>query len=305
MSAVDARTKLVTFSSGKQEDEMQQREYGKTGEMLSIIGFAGIVVSGVNSDQAADDVAWSIDQGINYFDVAPAYGNAQEMLGPALEPHRNGVFLACKTKYRDAKTARQDLENSLRLLRTDRFDLYQLHSMKSQEDLDEATSPGGVLEMVSKARDEGLVRHIGFSAHSSEVAVELMDRFHFDSVLFPVNWVNYFESGFGPRIMEKARQVGTARLALKGMASHQLEDPGHRVREKCWYHPLEDPELARLALRFTLSQPVTAAIPPGDPELFRATVEMGQEFTEITEAETDRLRQAAAGLPPLFELAHA
>ena len=284
---------------------MLKREYGDTGEMLSIIGFAGIVVSKENSQQAADDVAWSIDHGINYFDVAPAYGNAQDMLGPALEHYRNDVFLACKTKYRDAKTAREDLENSLRLLRTDRFDLYQLHSMKSQDDLEEAIRPGGVLEMISKARDEGLVRYIGFSAHSSEVAVELMDQFHFDSVLFPVNWVNYFESGFGPDIMEKAMAEGTARLALKGMASHQLADAGQRVREKCWYHPLEDPELARLALRFTLSQPVTAAIPPGDPELYRMAVEIGQYFAPITEDEIERLRQAAKGLSPLFELAHA
>lgn len=284
---------------------MQKREYGNTGEMLSVIGFAGIVVSKVSAEQAADDVAWSVDHGINYFDVAPAYGNAQDILGPALEPHRNDVFLACKTKYRDARTAREDLENSLRLLRTDRFDLYQLHSMKTREDLEEATGPGGVLDMVSKARDEGLVRHIGFSAHSSEVAVELMNRFQFDSVLFPVNWVNYFESGFGPGIMEKAQEKGTARLALKGMASHQLSDPGHRVREKCWYHPLEDPELARLALRFTLSQPITAAIPPGDPELYRMAVEIGQDFVPITEEETERLRQASKGLSPLFELAHA
>lgn len=284
---------------------MQQREYGNTGEMLSIIGFAGIVVSKVDSGTAAEDVAWSVDHGISYFDVAPAYGNAQDMLGPALQPYRNDVFLACKTKYRDAKTAREDLENSLKLLRTDRFDLYQLHAMTTQDDLEQATGPGGVLEMVSKAREEGLIRYIGFSAHSSEVAIELMNRFHFDSVLFPVNWVNFFESGFGPAIMEKAETMGTARLALKGMASHQLDDRNARVREKCWYHPLEDPEMAALALRFTLSQPITAAIPPGDPELYRMAVEIGEDFTPITEEETAQLREAAKGKAPIFELAHA
>lgn len=284
---------------------MQQREYGNTGEMLSIVGFAGIVVSKVESATAADDVSWAIDHGINYFDVAPAYGNAQYMLGPALESYRNDVFLACKTKHRDAKTAREDLENSLRALRTDRFDLYQMHSMATWADYEQAIGPGGVLEMALKAREQGLIRYIGFSAHSSEVAVELMDQFHFDSVLFPVNWVNYFESGFGPDIMEKAESVGTARFALKGMASHKLASPESRVREKCWYYPVEDPELAALALRFTLSQPITAAIPPGDPELFRLAVEIAQDFTPITEEETDLLRQKANGLAPIFELAHA
>jgi aryl-alcohol dehydrogenase-like predicted oxidoreductase len=284
---------------------MQKREYGKTGEMLSIIGFGGIVVKGVTGSTAADDVAWAIDQGINYFDVAPAYGNAQEMLGPALEPYRDDVFLACKTKYRDAKTARADLENSLKLLRTDHFDLYQMHSMTTLEDLEQVTGPGGALEMISKARDEGLVRYIGFSAHSAEVAIELMSRFHFDSVLFPVNWVNYFESGFGPQIMEKAQAEGTARLALKGMASHQLADRGQRVRDNCWYVPIEERDMASLALRFALSQPVTAAIPPGDPELFRLAVDIAQDFKPVTGAETERLRATARGKAPLFELAHA
>ena len=284
---------------------MQLREYGNTGEMLSIVGFAGIVVKNVDASQAAADVAWSIDHGINYFDVAPGYGNAQDMLGPALKPYRDDVFLACKTKYRDAKSAREDLENSLRLLETDHFDLYQMHAMTTDEDLEQATGPGGALETLVKARDEGLVRYIGFSVHSSELAVELMSRFHFDSVLFPVNWVNYFESGFGPAIMEKAQQEGTARLALKGLASHLLSDPSNPVREKCWYHPIEEQELAALALRFTLSQPITAAIPPGDPELFRMAVEIAEDFTPITPEETEELKRRASGLSPIFELAHS
>jgi predicted aldo/keto reductase-like oxidoreductase len=284
---------------------MQKREYGDTGEMLSVIGFGGLVVSSVSTKQASDDVAWAVDHGINYFDVAPSYGNAQEMLGPALAPYRNDVFLACKTKYRDGKTAREDLENSLRLMQTDHFDLYQMHAMTSQADFDEATAPGGAIEVISKARAEGLVRHIGFSAHSAEIAIKLMSQFHFDSILFPVNWVNYFESGFGPQIVDKAQAEGTARLALKGMASHQLANRSQRVREKCWYYPLEERELASLALRFTLSQPITAAIPPGDPELFRMAVEIGQDFQPITEEETNLLRDTAEGRAPLFELAHA
>ena len=111
---------------------MQKRPYGTTGIDLSIVGFGGIVVKGVTAKQADLDVGWAIDQGINYFDVAPRYGNAQEMLGPALEPYRSGVFLACKTTKRDAAGAREELENSLRLLRTGHFDLYQMHSMKTR-----------------------------------------------------------------------------------------------------------------------------------------------------------------------------
>ena len=140
---------------------MQKRPYGTTGIDLSIVGFGGIVVKGVTAKQADLDVGWAIDQGVNYFDVAPRYGNAQEMLGPALEPYRSGVFLACKTTNRDAAGARAELENSLRLLRTGHFDLYQMHSMKTREDLEQATGPGGALETFVTAREQGLVRYLG------------------------------------------------------------------------------------------------------------------------------------------------
>ena len=284
---------------------MQTREYGNTGQQLSIVAFAGIVVKDETVQNSARYVSWAIDQGINYFDVAPGYGNAQNMLGPALEPYRNDVFLACKTGERDARGARAELEESLELLRTDHFDLYQLHAMTTDEDLEVATGPGGALEVFVKAREEGLVRHLGFSAHSAEVAIELMSRFDFDSVLFPVNFTTWFESGFGPQIMSEAEERGVARLALKGAAHHALENRNDRVREKCWYAPIEDRDLMKLALRWTLSLPITAAIPPGDPELWQMAVEVAQDFTPITPDEELELRENASGRKPLFELANA
>jgi aryl-alcohol dehydrogenase-like predicted oxidoreductase len=284
---------------------MQTREYGNSGQQLSIVAFAGIVVKNETTENSSRYVSWAIDQGINYFDVAPGYGNAQNMLGPALEQYRNDVFLSCKTNNRDAPSARAELEESLKLLRTDHFDLYQLHAMTTEEDLEVATGPGGALEVLAKARDEGLVRHLGFSAHSAEVAIELMNRFDFDSVLFPVNFTTWFESGFGPQIMDEAEKRGVARLALKGAAHHALEDRNDRVREKCWYAPIEDHDLMKMALRWTLSQPITAAIPPGDPELWQMAVKVAQNFTPITADEEEQLRENARGRKPLFELAHA
>ena len=281
---------------------MEKREYGNTGEMLSIIGFGGIVVKDVSSSSASADVSWSIDQGINYFDVAPGYGNAQDMLGPALKPYRKDVFLACKTGKRNGRSARVELEKSLKLMITEYFDLYQLHAIKSLEDVDQACAIGGVLDMLVKARAEGLIRYIGFSAHSAEAAIDLMDRFQFDSVLFPVNFVTCFESGFGPQIMKKAIKTNTARLALKALALHKLNRERERVREKCWYVPIEDEDLSDLALRFTLSQPITAAIPPGDPELFRMAVKLGQRFKPLTVEENNVLKEVALGKEPIFEL---
>jgi aryl-alcohol dehydrogenase-like predicted oxidoreductase len=283
---------------------MERRPLGTTGDDLSIIGFGGIVVMNVEPAEAAERVAEAVDRGVNYFDVAPSYGNAEERLGPALAPYRDGVFLACKTQKRTKEAAAAELRDSLRRMRTDRFDLYQLHAMTTRDDLETATGPGGALEAFVEARQEGLVRHVGFSAHSVEIALELMDRFPFASVLFPLNWTEYFNAGFGPQVVEKAARLGVGRLALKAMARQKWPEGADRDRwPKCWYEPCADPEEAALALRFTLSQPITAAVPPGEWELFRRALEVGERFMPLADAEREELERRAAGLTPFFELA--
>jgi aryl-alcohol dehydrogenase-like predicted oxidoreductase len=285
---------------------MERRPLGTTGEELSMIGFGGILVMNVDPSEASNIVAEAVDRGVNYFDVAPSYGNAEERLGPALEPYRDQVFLACKTQKRTKAEAAAELRDSLGRMRTDHFDLYQLHAMTTREDLDTATGPGGALEAFVEARDAGLIRHIGFSAHNVDVAVELMDRFPFASVLFPLNWMEMLNVGFGPEVVEKAVQKGVGRLALKSMARQKWPEGAERGPwTKCWYEPCADPVEAALAVRFTLSQPITAAIPPGHPELFRLALDTADSFTPITDEEREDLRRRARGLQPFFELTPA
>ena len=282
---------------------MEKREYGSTGERLSIIGLGGILVSGVDADEASRLVAEAVDRGVDYFDVAPTYGNAQEMLGPALEPYRRDVFLACKTTERTADGAMRELEESLRLLRTDRVDLYQLHAVNTDEDFEQVTGPGGALDLFREAKERGMTRYLGFSSHSSETALRLMEAVDFDSVLFPVNWCTWLGADFGPAVVAAAEARGTARLALKALARGKMAAGAERRWAKCWYEPLEDRELADLALRFALSQPVSAAIPPGEPALFRMALEIAEGFTPVTAEEVDRLSREAAAGSPIFELA--
>jgi aryl-alcohol dehydrogenase-like predicted oxidoreductase len=284
---------------------MEKRRYGRTDEMLSILGFGGIVVTNTEPAEASRLVGEAVDKGVNYFDVAPSYGNAEACLGPALEPYRRDVFLACKTGKRDRAGAEAELHNSLKLLRTDHFDLYQLHGMTTQEDFDKATGPGGALEAFIAAREKGLVRYLGFSAHSAEIALKLMDQFNFDSVLFPINWVNFFEANFGPQVVAKAEEKGIGRLALKAMAHSRLAQGATRTYTKCWYEPIDDPDLALLALKFTLSQPITAAIPPGDQNLFRLALSLADKITPITDEEVRLLQKKAKESTPLFRLAAA
>ncbi|MFZ5822990.1 MAG: aldo/keto reductase [Bacillota bacterium] len=280
---------------------MEYRKLGKTGVELSCIGFGGIVIARETQTEANNTVARAVDRGINYFDVAPSYEDAEERLGPALQPFRNQIFLACKTQKRTRAEAEKELQNSLRLLGTGHFDLYQLHAMTTEEDFAAAMGPGGALEALVAAREKGLVRYLGFSAHSDTIALKLMDAFDFDSILFPVNWVNYMNADFGPAVIEKARSKSMGRLCLKAMARSLWERPEDRSQfPKCWYEPCSDLGEAALALRFTLSEPVTAAIPPGDPTLFWHAVDVAERFEPLSYLEREELRMRARGIKPIF-----
>lgn len=272
---------------------------------LSIVGFGGIVVCGMEQKDADAIVAQSYDRGVNYYDVAPTYfdGEAEIKLGNALRPYRKKVFLACKTTERDAKGARAELERSLERLHTDHFDLYQFHAVTTKEDVEKILGPGGAGETFLNARKEGKVKYLGCSAHSEEAALALLDRFPLDSVLFPINFVAFAQSNFGPRVIARAKEKGAARLALKALAHSPWEgknDPARKAHPKAWYRPIDDPALARKALRFTLSEDITAAIPPGDEGIFRMAVDLAAEFAPLSRAEREEVLAAAKGVKPLF-----
>jgi len=278
----------------------------KDGVELSIIGFGGIVV--MNAEQAVADrvVAESVERGVNYFDVAPSYGDAEQHLGPALEPYRKDVFLACKTGQRERDAAEAELDGSLNRLRTDYFDLYQLHGLMSiEKDVDPVFRKGGVIDMLSEKKRAGQIRFIGFSAHTIEAAVAAMDRFDFDSVLFPLNFACYKREAFGPVVIRKAQEKGAARLALKAMARQKWADDDARRKfySKCWYEPVTDREEADRALRWTLSLPITSAIPPGEEALFRMAMDIASDFRPISEAEDAALSMLARELDPIFQKA--
>jgi predicted aldo/keto reductase-like oxidoreductase len=279
-----------------------RRKLGHTGEELSIVGFGGIVLMNNSQSFANNIVAEAVSRGINYFDVAPSYGNAQERLGPALGPYRNKVFLACKESDWSKAGSAKKLDGSLRLLRTGHVDLYQFHALSKMSDLEQIFAPGGSLETFEAAKKAGKVRFIGFSAHSVEVALAAMDRYHFDTVLFPINFVLTSQSNFGPQVIERAHEKRMGIMAIKGMAKTTwpaAEEPDH-PHPKCWYEPAAFPEEAALAYRWTLSQRITAAIPPGDERYFRLGMDLGQHFEPITAAEHKRLMARAAGVSPIF-----
>jgi len=254
-----------------------------------------------------------VDRGINYFDVAPSYGDAQARLGPALEPYRKKVFLACKEGSggeegdftRDSAT--KTLDESLRQLRTDHVDLYQFHALSKMSQLEQIFGPNGAMEAFQAARKAGKLRFIGFSAHSVEVAIAAMDRYNFDTILFPINFVLTSQAKFGPQVIARAREKDMGIMAIKGMAKTTWPESVRRdhPHEKCWYEPAGFPHEAALGYRWTLSQPITAAMPPGDERYFRLGMDIGQNFTPVTNQEERKLMASAAGVNPIFRLGNA
>ena len=271
---------------------------------LSVIGFGGIVLMGETQSDANDLVAEAIERGVNYFDVAPSYGDgeAEQKLGPALLPFRQNVFLACKTTEREAGPAEAELLRSLERLKTDHLDLYQFHAVTHVDEVDRIFARGGAMEAFAKARDDGRIRYLGFSAHSEDAALAMMDRFSFDSVLFPVNLTCYEQGHFGPAVMARAREMGVARLALKMLAHGPWPAGVGKNYPKAWYQPIDDRALARDAVRFTLSEDVTAAIPPGDIRLFRLALDLAEEFSPLSTWDRGRLLAETSGQIPLFPL---
>jgi len=279
---------------------LEKRTLGRTAEKLSILGLGGVVMTDTTHEQASEYVRLAIEHGINYFDVAPTYGDAEVKLGPALEPYRADVFLACKTQERKYDGALKELDNSLKNLRTDHFDLYQLHAVRKLEDIDTIFGPDGAIKAFVKAREEGKIRFIGFSAHSVEAAMALMDRFDFDTILFPINYATWHAGNFGPQVLERAKEKGMGILAIKSMARRPYPEDTEKRIPKCWYEPLTDPEEALMGLRFTLSHPVTAAIPPGNEDLFKMALDLIKRFEPLEASEVIEMKEKGQAEKPLF-----
>lgn len=285
---------------------MPRRRLGKTSEYLSIVGFPGLALvhEAYSQERCNEALRSALERGVNYFDVAPAYGEGkcETRMGIGLEGlDRNKIFLACKTKKRDADGARRELENSLRLLKTDHFDLYQMHHICSLEEVEKALGPGGALETMLKAREEGLVKRLGFSAHTTKGALKIMQGFRFDTVMFPINFVELYNREYGKAVLDLANEQGLAVLAIKPMSYGGWPEGTQRDRD-WWYRSVETREDVDLAWRFTLSRKgVIAGIPPSFIDLVDKAIEMAKRYRPATEEELGKLEAMAAGKPSIFE----
>ena len=284
---------------------LPRRVLGRTGCSLPVVGFPGLALMHYDQKTGTDALHRAMDLGVDYFDVAPAYGKDGECeikMGEGLVGiPRDKYFLACKTKQDDAKEARLELERSLQRLKTDHFDLYQLHCLQREDEVKQALGPGGALEMVLKAKEEGKIRHIGFWAHTMKAALAALDGFAFDSCMFPLNFVEWMKTGFGREVAAKAFEKGTALISIKPVGRGKWPQ-GVEKTYKWWYRPLEDPAEYQLAMRWVLSIPgMVTTVPSSFIDVFERTVAGASAFCPVQEEETKKLQEIAANCVAIFE----
>jgi predicted aldo/keto reductase-like oxidoreductase len=245
-----------------------------------------------------------IEAGVNHIDVAPGYGMAEELLGPWIEREGDRFFLGCKTEKRMKEEAAAELRRSLELLRTDKFDLFQLHAVTTIEELDQVTGPGGALEAIIDARDEGLTNYIGITGHGVDapaVFLEAFRRFDFDTVLFPINFIQYSNPSYRRDAEELIRQCCQRDVGMMIIKAVAKGPWGNKPKiYDCWYEPFDDPTLIQRAVNFALSQDVTGLCTIGDVNILPLFLEACDKFEPLTAEEQEAMIAGAGQYEPLF-----
>jgi predicted aldo/keto reductase-like oxidoreductase len=260
--------------------KIQKRPLGKTGVNVTLLGLGG---EGVLRTFGYDDEAYALinralDLGINYFESARAYSGSESYYGKALGDRRKEIFLTSKSHARDSKGALKHLQETLKNMKTDHLDLWQVHDVRTDDDIKEIFGPGGAIEAFAEAKQKGLTRFIGVTGHHSpEILKKCISLLDFDTVLLPVNPAEPHYKSFLDEVVPFAKQKGMGIIGMKvyfrGFAA-----------KVSWYQSMEP------FLHFALSQPVSTVVIGCDSILqLEENVLFAQKFTSMPNAEMNDL----------------
>lgn len=280
---------------------MKRRPLGRTGQHSSIVAFGGIVVMNEEQEHANHIVQTALDYGVNHFDVAPSYGDAEIKLGEALRGgKREKIFLACKTSKRTRAEAEKEMQASFERLQTDYFDLYQFHGLDDPKEMETAFGPDGALQAMLKAREQGKIRHIGMTGHRPSTFMAALKKFPLETCMFPIDFVLRMHGDYGKALMDELvrREIGI--ISIKSLAARPWKQGEEHTWPKCWYKPLQDDHDINLAVRYVLQLPVTTLIPSGESELFLRALRAARRPDPLTPEETAQLKEMSKTLTPLF-----
>ena len=284
---------------------IERAEFGRTGHASSRVIFGAAALGRMRQERADQLLDILLRFGVNHLDTAADYGDSELRLAPWLAAHRDTFFVATKTSHRTADGARAGLERSLERLGVDRVDLIQLHNLVEPEEWDVAHGPGGAVEGLVRARDEGLVRFIGVTGHGLRIAgahLRSLERFEFDSVLLPYNWVLLRDTGYRDaveRLLDVCAQGRVAVQTIKYAARRRWADEAEP--HFSWYEPVRDPNALRRAVRFVLGRPGLFLNTSSDARLLGPTLEAAESPGEPPAEEELAADAAGLGMRPLFD----
>lgn len=276
---------------------MQTRRLGRLGHDSSVLIYGAAALAGVDQATADASVQEALDAGINHYDVAASYGDAELRLGPLMSGMRDRIFLASKTGDRDEEAAWASINRSLERLQTDHLDLIQLHAVGDLPDLDRATGTGGALHAAVRAQEQGLVGAVGITGHGDQAAathLEALRRFPFATVLTPLNavlWRDVTWRDAYTALVEEVQRQDAGLMTIKTVARRNWPglaegDDASGQAYATWYEPLTDPERIRAAVSWSLSHTeLTGIATPGDVRLLRHLVAAEADRMPVDEAE--------------------
>jgi aryl-alcohol dehydrogenase-like predicted oxidoreductase len=259
-----------------------QDAFGRTGHHSSRTIFGAAALSKVTQAAADRTLEVLLRHGVNHIDVAASYGDAELRIAPWLKREPNRFFVATKTGERTAKRAREELHRSLDRLGVDHVDLWQLHNLADPIEWDTALSPGGVIEAAVEARDQGLIKWIGVTGHGAQIAANhrrSLNRFDFDSVLLPCNFVTmqlpYYAENF-EALTRTCAERNVAVQTIKSIAAKPWL--GREHTHTTWYEPLEDQADIDLAVWWVLGRRGIFLNTAGDIDLLPRVLDAAERF---------------------------
>ena len=279
---------------------VQQRRLGRLGHMSSVLIYGAAALAAVDQDVADQSVQLALDAGINHFDVAASYGDAELRLGPWMPRIRDRIFLATKTEERDNERSWRQINHSLERLQTDHVDLIQLHTVGTLAELDLVTGSNGSLHAAIRARDEGLAGAIGITGHGHEAPAthrEALRRFPFDTVLTPLNYVLSQDPAYMrdySALVAEAQAQDVGLMIIKSASRRNWPDTTGERPYTTWYEPFDDQERITAAVVCVLShEEVTGIATPGDVQLLPLLIEAERHVGEMPLAEAEEILSRA------------
>jgi aryl-alcohol dehydrogenase-like predicted oxidoreductase len=283
---------------------IERMPFGRTGHESSRVVFGAAALGDVSQGDADRALEVLLEHGVNHIDVAASYGDAELRIAPWLRREPDTFFLATKTGERSYQGARDEIRRSLDRLGVDRIDSIQLHNLVDVIEWDTALSDGGALQAAVEARDEGLVRFIGVTGHGlsvPEMHRRSLERFPFDSVLAPYNWVQMQDERYAETFEALAAvcaERGVALQTIKSLARRRWE--GRPQTGSTWYEPLREQADIDLAVHWVLGRPDAFLCTTGDVEILPRLLDAAERFERRPDDDDMAALAARASAEPLF-----